>query len=102
MRCWPNFTICQPHHSAQPTCNEGMAANWLVSAPRPRGALPAVLHQPQCEYRAMVSAKPASIRGGATGSRLKPTSPMIVVATRTVRAGEYDVGYRRQSQIRTA
>src|SRR4051794_6856629 len=92
IRCWPNLTICQPHHSAHPTCSDGIAANWLVSDPRPRGALPAVLHHPQWEKWAIVSWKPPSIRGGAIGSTLNPTSPITVVAIKTVRAGEYDVG----------
>ncbi len=70
-----------PHHRAQPTCRLGMAANWLVSPPRPRGALASPPHQPYAEYCSMVSRKPYTSsrrRGGQVGRRVKPTRPMSV------------------------
>jgi len=41
------------------------------------------------EYCAIVSTKPGSIRGGATGSRLKPMRPMTVATISVVRARGY-------------
>jgi hypothetical protein len=50
--------------SAQPTCRDGIAANWLA-----RPSLPATGPYTDCPKRTPVSTKPCcgSIRGGASG-----------------------------------
>jgi len=79
-------TTTQAHHSAQPTCSEGIAASSLVSPPSPLGALASLPHHPCAEVEASTSTYPGSIRGGAIGSRTNPTRPVAVAATSTVRA----------------
>ena len=78
----------QAHHSAQPTCSDGMAANWLVKLPTPRGALASVLHHPAPAYCAIVSTKPGSIRGGASGNTMWPSNARPVSATIVQRTWE--------------
>ncbi len=75
----------QATQTAQPTCSEGIAASWLVSAPIPLGALASPPHQPLPAVVASVSTNPGSIRGGAIGSRVNPTSPIALAITRALR-----------------
>ncbi|KOT36082.1 hypothetical protein ADK47_21030 [Streptomyces rimosus subsp. rimosus] len=85
----PCFHRTTPHHSAHPTWRLGIAANWFVMPPSPRGALASPPHQPYEENRAMVSANPlpvSSRRGGAVGSSVKPISPMSVASMSHVRS----------------
>ena len=63
----------QAHHSAQPTCSDGIAASSLVRPPRPLGALASLPHQPLPDVVASTSTYPGSIRGGAIGSSTKPS-----------------------------
>jgi len=72
-----------PHHSDQPMCIEGMAANWLDAA-----AMPAEAKEPQMWSRVTVSTKsaPASSLGGASGKTQKPTSATRLVTNSTERA----------------
>ena len=79
------MTTTQATQTAQPTCSDGIAASWLVRAPSPRGALASPPHQPTLEVEASVSTKPGSIRGGAIGSRVKPTSPIALARIKASR-----------------
>lgn len=57
--------MVSPHHSDQPMCIEGIAANWLVAlAAAPEAS------EPQVWWTVTVSMKPKpASRGGASGKK---------------------------------
>lgn len=74
-------------------CSEGIAAyrsgeTWLTWADTP--------------VTAPESVKPASSRGGATGSSQKTTRPRTFTSTRAVRARRYATGRQQYSHNSTA
>src|SRR3954452_11262592 len=77
--------------SAQPKCNDGIAANWLAN---PLYGLPAP-YDAGPKMRA-VSTKPnrGSIRGGASGNSRWTLIPTTVIATITLRKRRYPSGWR--------
>ena len=83
------------HHSAHPTCIEGMAANWLTAPPTPRTAEPSAPHQPTDEVVASVSVYPPTSRGGAVGKATYPTSATAVASTSAARSRRYSAGRER-------
>ncbi len=82
------------HHTAQPTCRLGIAAQSLTTA----SLLAATV--PKTWWTTAVSTMPGTARrGGATGYNQKTAREPKLVTTRAERNRPYTSGRRRKSQI---